>query len=89
MPQLGYGVYQVEPDECERYVVNALSVGSIGRRSERTVHQPYPHPDWREIWQDCRTSSLALAVTERRNHHPEDRSQGTNAGESESLRLRT
>ena len=27
MPQLGYGVYQVEPDECERCVVDALSVG--------------------------------------------------------------
>ena len=26
MPQLGYGVYQVEPDECERCVVDALSV---------------------------------------------------------------
>lgn len=49
--------------------------------------QPYPHRDWREIWQDCCTSSLALAAEERRNHHPEDRSQGTNAGESESLRL--
>ena len=23
MPQLGYGVYQVEPDECERCVVDA------------------------------------------------------------------
>lgn len=41
---------------------------------ERTVHQPYPQPDWREIRQNCRTSSLALAVAERRNHHPEDRS---------------
>ena len=48
-----------------------------------------PHPDWREIWQDCRSSSLALAAAERCNHHPEDRSQGKNAGESESLRLRT
>ena len=27
MPQLGYGVYQVEPDECERCVQDALSVG--------------------------------------------------------------
>ena len=27
MPQLGYGVYQVEPEECERCVVDALSVG--------------------------------------------------------------
>ena len=27
MPQLGYGVYQVEPDECERCVLDALSVG--------------------------------------------------------------
>ena len=51
--------------------------------------QPYPHPDWREIWQDCCTGSLALAVAERCNHHPEDRLQGKNAGESESLRLRT
>lgn len=49
----------------------------------------YPHPDWREIWQDCCTGSLTLAAAERRNHHPEDRSQGKNAGESESLRLRT
>lgn len=60
----------------------------LGLRSERSVHQPYPHPDWREVRQDCRSSSLALAVAERRNHHPEDCSQGTNAGESESLRLR-
>ena len=51
--------------------------------------QPYPHPDWREIWQDCCTGSLALAAAERRNHHPEDRSPGTDAGESESLRLQT
>ena len=29
--------------------------------------QPNPHPDWREIRQDCRTSSLALAVAERSN----------------------
>ena len=27
MPQLGYGVYQVEPDECECCVLDALSVG--------------------------------------------------------------
>ena len=27
MPQLGYGVYQVEPDECARCVQDALSVG--------------------------------------------------------------
>ena len=27
MAQLGYGVYQVEPDECERCVLDALSVG--------------------------------------------------------------
>ena len=27
MPQLGYGVYQVVPDECERCVLDALSVG--------------------------------------------------------------
>ena len=27
MPQLGYGVYQVTKDECERCVLDALSVG--------------------------------------------------------------
>lgn len=27
MPQIGYGIYQVNPDECERCVSDALSVG--------------------------------------------------------------
>jgi Aldo/keto reductases, related to diketogulonate reductase len=27
MPILGYGVFQVSPDECERCVADALSVG--------------------------------------------------------------
>lgn len=27
MPQMGYGVYQVSPAECERCVAEALSVG--------------------------------------------------------------
>ena len=27
MPLLGYGVFQVNPDECERCVTDALSVG--------------------------------------------------------------
>ena len=27
MPQIGYGVYQVTPDECERCVMDAISVG--------------------------------------------------------------
>lgn len=27
MPQLGYGVYQVTKEECERYVLDALEVG--------------------------------------------------------------
>ena len=27
MPQLGYGVYQVNPEECEHCVLDALSVG--------------------------------------------------------------
>ena len=27
MPQLGYGVYQVSKDECERCVLDAISVG--------------------------------------------------------------
>ena len=27
MPQVGYGVYQVTPDECERCVSDALNVG--------------------------------------------------------------
>lgn len=27
MPQMGYGVFQVSPDECERCVSDALEVG--------------------------------------------------------------
>ena len=27
MPALGYGVYQVDPKECERCVLDAISVG--------------------------------------------------------------
>ena len=27
MPLLGYGVFQVSPDECERCVTDALNVG--------------------------------------------------------------
>lgn len=27
MPQMGYGVFQVSPQECERCVADALSVG--------------------------------------------------------------
>ena len=27
MPQLGYGVFQVSPDECERSVSDAIQVG--------------------------------------------------------------
>lgn len=27
MPQIGYGVYQVSPDECERCVSDALKTG--------------------------------------------------------------
>ena len=27
MPQMGYGVYQITPDECERCVSDALQVG--------------------------------------------------------------
>ena len=34
MPLLGYGVFQVSPDECERCVTDALSVG---RSEERRV----------------------------------------------------
>ena len=29
MPQIGYGVYQVTPDECERCVLDAISVEAI------------------------------------------------------------
>ena len=32
MPQLGYGVYQVEPDECERCVLDASTL-ALERRS--------------------------------------------------------
>ena len=39
MPILGYGVYQVTPEECERCVSDALSVGyrMIGHTLMRKV----------------------------------------------------
>ena len=38
MPQLGYGVYQVSPDECERCVLDALSVGYRMIDTEQAYH---------------------------------------------------
>ncbi len=38
MPQLGYGVYQVTKDECERCVLDALKAGY---RLIDTVHSFY------------------------------------------------
>ena len=35
MPILGYGVYQVTPEECERCVSDAISVGYRDRKSTR------------------------------------------------------
>ena len=35
MPQLGYGVFQVSPEECERSVSEAIQVGY---RSDRKRH---------------------------------------------------
>ena len=32
MPKLGYGVYQIDPAEAERCVLDAISVGLIRRR---------------------------------------------------------
>ena len=31
MPLLGYGIFQVDPEECERCVSDAISVGFSGR----------------------------------------------------------
>ena len=45
MPILGYGVYQVTPEECERCVLDAISVGyrsidtAQGYRNEQGVGQ--------------------------------------------------
>lgn len=79
----------MRPENSWMSLVPSSWRGLRWQKVKRTVHQPYPHRDWRKIRQDCRTGSLALAVAERCDHHPEDCSQGTNAGESESLRLRT
>ena len=35
MPQLGYGVFQVTQEECERCVLDALKASEIGRASCR------------------------------------------------------
>ena len=55
----------------------------VGSQVDEMIREEVAHSDGTNL------SSLALAVAERRNHHPEDRSQGTNGRESESLRLRT
>ena len=39
MPQLGYGVYQVTKDECERCVTDALNVGHDTASESRGVFQ--------------------------------------------------
>ena len=42
MPQIGYGVYQVTPDECERCVSDALEVGY--RIAARRYHHSEVNP---------------------------------------------
>ena len=37
MPILGYGVYQIAPEECERCVLDAISVGYRSHRHGRNV----------------------------------------------------
>ena len=38
MPILGYGVYQIAPEECERCVLDAISVGyRSSTRHKRTI----------------------------------------------------
>ena len=43
MPILGYGVYQVTPEECERCVSDAISVGSVSYTHLKPAD--YPHTD--------------------------------------------
>ncbi|WP_302395881.1 hypothetical protein [Leyella stercorea] len=47
IPQLGYGVYQVEPDECERCVQDALSVGYRMIDTRRLISTRKP---WATAW---------------------------------------
>lgn len=58
IPQLGYGVYQVSKDECERCVLDALSVG-------------YRHIDTAQSYfneEERRKSGSSTTVTNRPKH---------------------
>lgn len=39
MPILGYGVYQVTPEECERCVLDAISVGYRSIDTDRHIYK--------------------------------------------------
>lgn len=42
MPQMGYGVYQVNPAECERCVSDALKVGYRMIDTARDAERSFP-----------------------------------------------
>ena len=58
MPILGYGVFQVSPEECERCVLDAINTGyrlidtaqayySEGRRTKKALATPLPNAAYR------------------------------------------
>lgn len=73
MPQMGYGVYQVSPAECERCVADALSVGyrmidtaqayhneeGVGNAVRLQPHRPA------ERFSSCRKSGSPTTATKR------------------------
>ena len=45
MPQLGYGVYQVTKDECERCVLDAIKVGYLPSPTLTRTKSAMPLPN--------------------------------------------
>lgn len=52
MPQLGYGVYQVSQEECERCVLDALQVGyrSMTRHKPTSTKSRWAQQSKNPVW---------------------------------------
>lgn len=85
MPILGYGVYQVTREECERCILDALEVGY---RSIDTAQSYFNEEQVGSaivksgvLRQNTRTGHAALAYPARCGRHPKVHSQGAHERE--------
>ena len=84
MPQLGYGVFMVSPDECERCVSDALEVGY---RMIDTAQAYQNEEGVGSAWQKCRSGGSPLADPTRHRGHPQVQPQGAYGAKLQPLRL--